>query len=92
MFEDITYRVGSIISNTCSLTEYDGKALKFNLVKRPRIGDICTDGSHVGIVSGRGKTISASALTNKIVENDWGFRENSGKPQPNVRFYRYNGR
>ena len=71
---------------------YDGRALKFNLVKEPRIGDICTDGSHVGIVSGRGKTISASALTNKIVENDWGFRGNSGKPQPNVRFYRYNGR
>lgn len=71
---------------------YDGKALKFNLVKGPRIGDICTDGSHVGIVSGKGKTISASALTNKIVENDWGFRGNSGKPQPNVRFYRYNGR
>ena len=71
---------------------YDGKALKFNLVKEPRIGDICTVGSHVGIVSGRGKTISASALTNKIVENDWGFRGNSGKLQPNVRFYRYNGR
>ena len=56
-----------------------------------RIGDICTDGSHVGTVSGKGKTISASALTNNIVENDWGFRRNSEKPQPNVRFYRYNG-
>ena len=29
---------------------------------------------HMGIISGPQKTISASGLTNKIVENDWGWR------------------
>lgn len=69
-----------------------GMALKFNLVQTPRIGDICTDGEHVGIVSGKSTTISASTLTNTVVENDWGFRGNTDRPQPNVKFYRYNGR
>ena len=69
-----------------------GHALKFNLVKKPRVGDICTDGSHVGIVSGKSTTISASSITDTIVENNWGFRGNTGVPLPNVKFYRYNGR
>ena len=37
-------------------------------------GDICSDGSHVGIVSKFGLTISANG--EKIIENDWGFRKN----------------
>ena len=32
--------------------------------------DIVTEGSHVGIISGLQKTISASAKTNTIVENN----------------------
>ena len=71
---------------------YDGRALKFDRVWRPRKGDICTDGKHVGIVSGKSMTISVSAYTGTVVENDWGFRGNSGRPQRGVRFYRYSGR
>ena len=56
-----------------------GMALKFNLVQTPRIGDICTDGEHVGIVSGKSTTISVSTLTNTVVENDWGFRGNTAQ-------------
>ena len=35
-----------------------------------------TGSHHMGIISGPQKTISASGLTNKIVENDWGWRTN----------------
>ena len=52
------------------------------LVSKP--GDIVCSKSHIGIVSGKGKTISASAKANKVTENDWGFRSDD-----NVRFYRY---
>ncbi|XP_006823485.1 uncharacterized protein LOC102808938 [Saccoglossus kowalevskii] len=38
-------------------------------------GDVAADGAHVGIVSGNDKTISASAREDKVVENDWGFRQ-----------------
>ena len=69
------------------------------VVKTPQIGDVAAEAiqysnatGHVGIVSEvtlggkNGKTISASAVTNKVVENDWGFR--SGQ---NVVFRRYKG-
>ncbi|MBE6385895.1 MAG: hypothetical protein E7048_09570 [Lentisphaerae bacterium] len=56
-----------------------GMALKFNPVQTPRIGNICTDGQHIEIVSGKSTTISASTLTNTIVENDWGFRGNTAQ-------------
>jgi cell wall-associated NlpC family hydrolase len=52
------------------------------VVDDPQPGDVVameenySDASgHVGIVSGEGKTISASSETQTIVENDWGFRE-----------------
>ena len=46
-------------------------------------GDIVTDGKHVGIIAGNGKTISAAH--DKVVENDWGFRQNQKK----LRYFRY---
>ena len=65
---------------------YQGKVPGFTRVEDPQPGDICADGKHVGIVSGKGRTISASE--DRVVENDWGFRPNSPvKP----RFYRYTG-
>ena len=40
-------------------------------------GDIITDGKHMGFISGYRKTISASSKVEdlKVVENDWGWRE-----------------
>ena len=49
-------------------------------------GDIVTDGSHVGIISGPQKTISASAKTNTIVENNWGWRKEN---YADVKIFRY---
>jgi len=49
-------------------------------------GDIVTDGNHVGIISGPQKTISASAIENKIVENNWGWRKENW---PSVKVFRY---
>lgn len=49
-------------------------------------GDIITNGTHIGIISGPNKTISASSRENKVVENDWGWR----KIQRNsVKIFRY---
>jgi len=48
-------------------------------------GDVITDGGHMGIISGEGKTISASGLTGKVENNDWGFRDNSDP----IKCYRY---
>ena len=48
----------------------------FSATETPQIGDVISDGSHMGIVSEPGKTsISASAIDGGVVENDWGFRE-----------------
>lgn len=63
---------------------HEGKVPGFSRVSDPQAGDIATDGKHVGIVSGKNKTISATE--GKVVENDWGFRE--GKE---YRYYRYYG-
>ena len=59
----------------------------------PQPGDIASDGSHVGIVSGAGKTISVTTANPKapeyghVIENDWGFRKaQEGK----VTFWRNN--
>ncbi|KAI0231762.1 MFS-type transporter SLC18B1 [Lamellibrachia satsuma] len=41
------------------------------VIGTPKRGDIAALGGHVGIVTGPGTTISATAT--KIVENDWGF-------------------
>lgn len=42
---------------------------------------------HMGIISGPQKTISASGLTNEIVENDWGWRTDHWTE---VKVFRYN--
>ena len=48
----------------------------FSATETPQVGDVISDGSHMGIVSEPGKTsISASDIEGKVVENDWGFRE-----------------
>lgn len=64
---------------------YDGKVPGFKRVSSPLPGDVVSDGRHVGIVSGIGKTISASSKTNTVVENQWGFFEKK------YRYYRYTG-
>jgi len=69
---------------------YRGRLLNFRRVKNPKPGDIAANGEHVGIVSGKGKTISASIYTGKVVENDWGYRKDKS-PAPNMRFFRYTG-
>ena len=47
----------------------------FRKVSTPSVGDIISNGSHMGIVSTPGKTtISASSRDNAVVENDWGYR------------------
>ena len=61
---------------------YNGSVPGFQRVKTPALGDICTNGKHVGIVSGKGKTISASK--EGVVENDWGFRKGE-----HYRYFRY---
>ena len=65
---------------------YEGKVPGFIQVKHPQPGDVCADGSHVGIVSRPGKTISA--LKDSVVENEWGFIKNADR-EP--RFFRYIG-
>ncbi|KAK2163372.1 hypothetical protein NP493_1466g00016 [Ridgeia piscesae] len=37
-------------------------------------GDVISDGHHVGIVTGQSLTTSASARTQNVVTNDWGFK------------------
>jgi len=70
---------------------YDGIVPGFTETKNPKPGDICTTTHHIGIVSGSGTTISASSKDNKIVENDWGFRNEQGNGG-DVKFYRYVGK
>ena len=53
-----------------------------NLSKK---GDIIAAGTHVGIISGEKKTISANEK--EIVENDWGFRGD----EEDVKIFRYVG-
>ena len=65
---------------------YNGEVPGFELVKTPRPGDMCADGSHVGIVSGPRTTISATET--QVIENDWGFRL---KDKKKIRFFRYKG-
>ena len=48
---------------------YLGEVPGFTRVENPQPGDICADGKHVGIVSEKGRTISASK--DRVVENDW---------------------
>lgn len=57
-------------SSSSYLTEDSCWHLCYN--KQP--GDVIAEHGHVGIVTGDGLTTSASAVEDKIVENDWGFR------------------
>ncbi|KAK2163371.1 hypothetical protein NP493_1466g00019 [Ridgeia piscesae] len=38
-------------------------------------GDVISDGHHVGIVTGKSLTTSASSIEHQVVTNDWGFRD-----------------
>jgi RHS repeat-associated protein len=83
------YRLGSIFKFRSAQNWYDSGSSGWGLVaNEPSPGDVATDGTHMGIVSHAGKTISASAVSGRIVENNWGFRPG----QNNVRFYHYMGR
>ena len=66
---------------------YNGKVPSgFTQTNNPQVGDVISDGSHVGIVAEPGETsISASSIDNQVIENDWGFR--SGE---DVRVWHYN--
>ena len=57
----------------------------------PQAGDIASDGTHVGIVSGERKTVSVTTVGKErghVVENDWGFRDHQ---KGEVLFRRYSG-
>jgi|GEM_PF-1490110 len=63
----------------------------FERVKIAMPGDVASDGNHVGIVSGSGKTVSVSSIKGdpeygRVVERNSGFRGNEQRP---VTFWRY---
>jgi len=67
----------------------------WDVVKNPQPGDVAAQkefyldaSGHVGIVVAPGKTVSASSITDRIEENDWGFRK---EQQDQVVFRRYVG-
>lgn len=67
----------------------------WQVVKSPQPGDVVAQketywdaSGHVGIVVAPGKTVSASSITDKIEENDWGFRKDQ---QGEVVFRHYVG-
>ena len=66
---------------------YKGEVPHFKEIKREEAsgGDICSDGSHCGIVSDSSKT-TISAAQDEVVSNDWGWREG----QNNVKFFTLN--
>jgi len=83
---------GKTVRPPCAIDWYNKKVESFKFIgegdtgiQKCIRGDIITDGQHVAIVSMGKKTISASS--EKIVENDWGFRGNEVRP---VRVFRYN--
>ena len=63
---------------------YNGQVSHFKEIKREqaRGGDICTDGSHIGIVSDFFERTISAAQT-EIVSSDWGYRDG----QENVKFF-----
>ena len=74
----------------CTIDWYNEKVPGMFLVgegdegrKNCKAGDIITDGTHVGIVS-KNKNQTISATSEKIVENDWGFRR-----EKNIKIFRY---
>ena len=78
---------------SCASDWYNGKVPNMtyigqgvNALNKCWPGDIVTDGHYVGIISAPQKTISASAVENKIVENNWGWRKEQWNT---VRIFRY---
>ena len=57
-------------------------------LKKAKPGDIITNGSHIGMISGQKKTISASSKVHEVVENDWGWRKDE---RDEVKIFRYTG-
>ena len=55
---------------------YDGEVEMFEEIEESDAegGDVCSDGSHCGIVAKQGQTISANG--DIVIQNDWGWREN----------------
>ena len=68
-----------------------GKVSGFEQVHgAPQKGDVAASMEHVGIVSRPGKTVSVTTIgpnAGRVVENDWGFRDN----QKTITFWRHNG-
>lgn len=65
---------------------YDGECSNTELIQNldnSLPGDVITDSSHMDIISGKQKTISASFPAKKVVENDFGW-----KLGQNVRIFR----
>lgn len=59
----------------------------WEVVSTPLPGDVASNGGHMGIVSGPNIVISASS-TDGVVNNNWGFRTESGAPDKNMVFRR----
>ena len=62
------------------------KIANFDVVSSPQPGDIISEANwsfnasgHCGIVTGNRLTTSASSIEHRIVENDWGFRNDDGR-------------
>jgi len=76
----------------CTSDWFNNKVKFFEPVNDPtkaEIGDIITNGKHMGIVSGYHTTISASARFKdefRVVNNDWGYRGDEGT----IKIFRYN--
>ena len=66
---------------------YDGEVDLFDEVEKEYAegGDVCSDGSHCGIVSDLYHT-TISAAEHEVVSNDWGWR----KDQDDVKFFSLN--
>jgi RHS repeat-associated protein len=79
------FRKNTLFSWLSAESWYSGESAGWTQVDSPLSGDIITDGHHMGIVSGKNTSIS-SASSGKILENDWGFRD-----QRNIRYFRYEG-
>jgi RHS repeat-associated protein len=72
----------------------NGNVKGWAVTTQPRPGDVAAEPhqysdatGHAGIVVGGRQTVSASALTQTIIKNDWGFRSD----QPNVVYRTYVG-
>lgn len=82
---------GKDLRPPCTQDWFNNKVKYFKPLDDPtnaEIGDIITNGKHVGIVSGFNTTISASARYEdeyKVVNNNWGYRGDEGT----IKIFRY---